>query len=215
MKGLLLKDLLVAGRQAKTTLLIIVVYLVIFRKNAPVLVGLVSMLGMMTAISSFSHDEAVKWPAYASALPIPRRNIVGAKYVLSFGILAAGVLLSTAVALAVGALAGGAEWVEVISSALGCALVMGFMLCLTLPLMFRYPVEKARAFMLLAMMVPTVLVLAGAEILSARTQTGALTPGLIENLPWGVLCAALVALLALSARISYKISVRFMERKEL
>ena len=215
MKGLFIKDLIVAGRQAKTTLLIIVLYLVVFRQNAPVLVGLVSMMGMMTAISSFSYDETVKWPAYAAALPIPRRAIVGAKYALSFGTLAVGVLLSMLVALVVGTLSGEAQWIEVLSAALGCGLVMGIMLCLTLPLMFRYPVEKARTFMMVAMMVPTILVLAGAEILSTATGAGAGLAGMIENLPWGILCAAFAAALAVCARISYKVSVHFMERKEL
>ncbi len=213
MKGLLLKDMIVAGRQAKSSLVVVLLYLVLFRDNAPVLVGLVSMLCLMMAISSFSYDEAVKWPAYAAALPMPRRAIVRAKYLLSFGLLALGVLLSTAVALAVTALGGTPQLEEVLGSALGCGLIMGLMICLTLPLMFRFPVEKARIFMTLAMLVPTIFVVGLAGILPSILPSVPQTEA-ISNAPWALICVLAVAALGIIGVVSYRISVRFIERKE-
>lgn len=209
MKGLLLKDMIVAGRQAKSSLVVVLLYLVLFRDNASVLVGLVSMLCLMMAVSSFSYDEAVKWPAYAAALPMPRRAIVRAKYLLSFGLLALGVALSTAVALAVSTLTGGPQLEEVLGAALGCGLIMGFMICLTLPLMFRFPAEKARIFMTLAMLVPTILVVGLAGILPSVPQAEA-----ISSAPWALICMLAVAALAIIGIVSYRISVRFFEKKE-
>ena len=209
MKGLLLKDMIVAGRQAKSSLVIVLLYLVLFRNNAPVLVGLVSMLCLMTAISSFSYDEAVKWPAYAAALPMPRRALVRAKYLLSFGLLALGVLLSAAVALIVTALTGGSQVAEVLGAALGCGLIMGFMICLTLPLMFRVPVERARVFMTLAMLIPTILVVGLAGVLPSMPQAEA-----VSSAPWALICVLAVAALVVIGIASYRISVRFIEKKE-
>ena len=68
MKGLIVKDLMVAGKQIRTALVIVLFYAVLFWRNASVLVGLMSLMSMMTVVSSFSYDEASRFISYAAAL---------------------------------------------------------------------------------------------------------------------------------------------------
>lgn len=208
MKGLIVKDLMVAGRQIRTALVIVLFYVVLFWRNASVLVGLMSLMSMMTVVSSFSYDEASRFLSYAAALPVARRTIVRAKYALGFGMLALGAGGSALLTLLVGVLAGGLAPLEALGAAAGCTLAMGFMLCLTLPLMFRLPVERARVFMTLAMIVPTLLIV-------TLTQVADVPLAALERAPWPLLLAGMALLLAVCAAASYRIAVRLVQHRDL
>ena len=208
MKGLIVKDLMVAGRQIRTALVIVLFYAVLFWRNAAVLVGLMSLMCMMTVVSSFSYDEASRFISYAAALPVARRTIVRAKYALGFGLLALGAGGSALLTMLVGVLAGGLASLEALGAAAGCTLAMGFMLCLTLPLMFRLPVERARVFMTLAMIVPTLLIVTLMQVADVPLAT-------LERAPWPLLLAGMALLLAVCAAASYRIAVRFVQQRDL
>ena len=208
MKGLIVKDLMVAGRQIRTALVIVLFYAVLFWRNAAVLVGLMSMMSMMTVVSSFSYDEASRFISYAAALPVARRTIVRAKYALGFGLLALGAGGSALLTMLVGVLAGGLASLEALGAAAGCTLAMGFMLCLTLPLMFRLPVERARVFMTLAMIVPTLLIVTLMQVADVPLAA-------LERAPWPLLLAGMALLLAVCAAASYRIAVRFVQQRDL
>lgn len=208
MKGLIVKDLMVAGRQIRTALVIVLFYAVLFWRNVSVLVGLMSLMSMMTVVSSFSYDEASRFLSYAAALPVARRTIVRAKYALGFGLLALGAGGSALLTLLVGVLAGGLASLEALGAAAGCTLAMGFMLCLTLPLMFRLPVERARVFMTLAMIVPTLLIVTLMQVADVPLAA-------LERAPWPLLLAGMALLLAVCAAASYRIAVRLVQHRDL
>lgn len=208
MKGLIVKDLMVAGKQIRTALVIVLFYAVLFWRNAAVLVGLMSLMCMMTVVSSFSYDEASRFISYAAALPVARRTIVRAKYALGFGLLALGAGGSALLTMLVGVLAGGLASLEALGAAAGCTLAMGFMLCLTLPLMFRLPVERARVFMTLAMIVPTLLIVTLMQVADVPLAA-------LERAPWPLLLAGMALLLAVCAAASYRIAVRLVQHRDL
>ncbi len=208
MKGLIVKDLMVAGKQIRTALVIVLFYAVLFWRNASVLVGLMSLMSMMTVVSSFSYDEASRFLSYAAALPVARRTIVRAKYALGFGLLALGAGGSALLTMLVGVLAGGLASLEVLGAAAGCTLAMGFMLCLTLPLMFRLPVARARVFMTLAMIVPTLLIVTLMQVADVPLAA-------LERAPWPLLLAGLAALLVACMLISYRIAVQLVQQRDL
>lgn len=208
MKGLIVKDLMVAGKQIRTALVIVLFYAVLFWRNAAVLVGLMSLMCMMTVVSSFSYDEASRFLSYAAALPVARRTIVRAKYALGFGLLALGAGGSALLTMLVGVLAGGLASLEALGAAAGCTLAMGFMLCLTLPLMFRLPVERARVFMTLAMIVPTLLIVTLMQVADVPLAA-------LERAPWPLLLAGMALLLAVCAAASYRIAVRLVQHRDL
>lgn len=208
MKGLIVKDLMVAGKQIRTALVIVLFYAVLFWRNVSVLVGLMSLMCMMTVVSSFSYDEASRFLSYAAALPVARRTIVRAKYALGFGLLALGAGGSALLTMLVGVLAGGLASLEALGAAAGCTLAMGFMLCLTLPLMFRLPVERARVFMTLAMIVPTLLIVTLMQVADVPLAA-------LERAPWPLLLAGMALLLAVCAAASYRIAVRLVQHRDL
>lgn len=208
MKGLIVKDLMVAGKQIRTALVIVLFYAVLFWRNASVLVGLMSLMSMMTVVSSFSYDEASRFLSYAAALPVARRTIVRAKYALGFGMLALGAGGSALLTMLVGVLAGGLAPLEALGAAAGCTLAMGFVLCLTLPLMFRLPVERARVFMTLAMIVPTLLIVTLMQVADVPLAA-------LERAPWPLLLAGMALLLAVCAAASYRIAVRLVQHRDL
>ena len=208
MKGLIVKDLMVAGKQIRTALVIVLFYAVLFWRNASVLVGLMSLMSMMTVVSSFSYDEASRFISYAAALPVARRTIVRAKYALGFGMLALGAGGSALLTMLVGVLAGGLAPLEALGAAAGCTLAMGFVLCLTLPLMFRLPVERARVFMTLAMIVPTLLIVTLMQVADVPLAA-------LERAPWPPLLAGMALLLAVCAAASYRIAVRLVQQRDL
>ena len=208
MKGLIVKDLMVAGRQIRTALVIVLFYAVLFWRNAAVLVGLMSLMCMMTVVSSFSYDEASRFLSYAAALPVARRTIVRAKYALGFGLLALGAGGSALLTMLVGVLAGGLASLEALGAAAGCTLAMGFVLCLTLPLMFRLPVERVRVFMTLAMIVPTLLIVTLTQVIDVPLAA-------LERAPWPLLLAGMALLLAVCAAASYRIAVRLVQHRDL
>lgn len=208
MKGLIVKDLMVAGKQIRTALVIVLFYAVLFWRNVSVLVGLMSLMCMMTVVSSFSYDEASRFISYAAALPVARRTIVRAKYALGFGLLALGAGGSALLTMLVGVLAGGLASLEALGAAAGCTLAMGFMLCLTLPLMFRLPVERARVFMTLAMIVPTLLIVTLMQVIDVPLAA-------LERAPWPLLLAGMALLLAVCAAASYRIAVRLVQHRDL
>ena len=208
MKGLIVKDLMVAGKQIRTALVIVLLYAVLFWRNAAVLVGLMSLMCMMTVVSSFSYDEASRFISYAAALPVARRTIVRAKYALGFGMLALGAGGSALLTMLVGVLAGGLAPLEALGAAAGCTLAMGFVLCLTLPLMFRLPVERARVFMTLAMIVPTLLIVTLMQVADVPLAA-------LERAPWPPLLAGMALLLAVCAAASYRIAVRLVQHRDL
>lgn len=208
MKGLIVKDLMVAGKQIRTALVIVLFYAVLFWRNVSVLVGLMSLMCMMTVVSSFSYDEASRFISYAAALPVARRTIVRAKYALGFGLLALGAGGSALLTMLVGVLAGGLASLEALGAAAGCTLAMGFMLCLTLPLMFRLPVERARVFMTLAMIVPTLLIVTLMQVADVPLAA-------LERAPWPLLLAGMALLLAVCAAASYRIAVRLVQHRDL
>ena len=208
MKGLIVKDLMVAVKQIRTALVIVLFYAVLFWRNASVLVGLMSLMSMMTVVSSFSYDEASRFLSYAAALPVARRTIVRAKYALGFGMLALGAGGSALLTMLVGVLAGGLAPLEALGAAAGCTLAMGFVLCLTLPLMFRLPVERARVFMTLAMIVPTLLIVTLTQVIDVPLAA-------LERASWPLLLAGMALLLAVCAAASYRIAVRLVQHRDL
>ena len=96
--------------------------------------------------------------------------------------LALGAGGSALLTMFVGVLAGGLAPLEALGAAAGCTLAMGFVLCLTLPLMFRLPVERARVFMTLAMIVPTLLIVTLTQVTDVPLTT-------LERAPWPLLLA--------------------------
>lgn len=164
MKGLLLKDLKTLGAQAKVLFLLLAFYLVfsVAQRDYSMLSVMVSVFGAILPITALAYDERGKWERYALTMPISRRDLVLSKYLLGLLLLGGGFLLSVACQLL-----GGAGVLSAVVSALQSLSIGALMLSVTLLASFRFGVEKGRFVMMLAVFLPSAVVLSVGRLASA------------------------------------------------
>ena len=85
MKGLFVKDLLVLRRYIRTMAVFVLVYILVFTliDSADVISGMVPLVLAMMSMAAFSYDELAKWDRFALTMPVSRRQVVGARYLVS------------------------------------------------------------------------------------------------------------------------------------
>lgn len=145
MKALLYKDAMVLWKQMKSMLLLILVFSVLpsgFQNTFAVLYA------ALLPYSALAYDERSRWDRMAAAMPYSARDIVTEKYVFGW-IAALGTLALTLVLRLVSQyllhLGEGASAEMLLMAFFGSLIAMA----VTLPMMFRFGVEKGRLAMLL------------------------------------------------------------------
>lgn len=200
MKALLKKDIFCVLKSMKVFLLVIALFAVIPGYSAS---SFALIYAAMLPLTALAYDERSKWDVLAATMPYSPRQIVLSKYTLGLlGVLAA--LMLTLAAQAV--INPGRFDGETMFSMLCIACVGILMLLISLPLAFRFGVEKGRLF-LMAM-------LAGAGV-----ATIALNGRLTQAFTAATLPAPLAALLAFAAlctaaAVSVGISEKFYAKKQ-
>lgn len=211
MKGLILKDLYNIGHNAKTMLLVLVVLGVCLAPTTG-LTGYQTTCALMCAmmvVTTFSFDDMAGWMSYALVLPVSRREIVWAKY------------LVLAIFCTVGDLLGGAAGALVMVllgqplpplGEMAALLLFGWALAYltgsaSIPLLLRFGAEKARIILVGAFMIPVMLILAVGGILSAAGVT------LTDELAVALFCASPLVALAAGAALG-RIACAILNKKE-
>lgn len=145
MKGLLLKDVYMIEKYCKSFLLMIAVFIFI-----PFVIGenmffvfYPSILCAMLPTSLIGYDEKSGWNRYCGALPYTKMQIVSGKYIIN-AVTGLAVIALTAIVQAIqinskGAF-GAAEYFILLSFSLA---LFCFSSAVSLPLMFKFGVEKA------------------------------------------------------------------------
>ena len=203
MKGLIQKDLRVLRQSNRLYFLLIVVYAfitVVTDMGFSFYSSMVTVVALLLPMNCFSWDNYAKWDSFAMALPLSRKEIVGARYLLLLLVL--GALLG----LIQGNLDVGMLIVSSFSSLYGAVLINALMM----PLMYRFGPEKARLFMLVA-----IALVAGLVYFAVRLFTDAqvftIPDAELVLVPAAVILALVLAgLLALS----YCLSCRIYAKKE-
>ncbi len=209
MKALLLKDLLILRRNGRHTLLFLVAYCVIFgliSQDAGMVGGISVMMLATLSIGTFSYDNLAHWDSYALCLPVTRKQMVQAKYLLALLSTVAGGLLAAFLGLAIALiyrqpLPTVGELLSIAGGLLGASVLL---LSILLPLIYRFGVEKSRLIIIAVVGLPTLLI-----YLLVKLQLPMPSVQAIEKMLW-VLPVLLLALLA----GSYLISCRIFSRKE-
>ncbi len=163
MKGLLVKDIYVISKYAKTYLVIFGFYAVFsfYTGDTGFLSGMTVLLAALMTITSFSYDDLAKWDKYARSLPVTKREIVLSKYLLGFVLTVAGAILSL-VGTALFHLIdkNGTLLPEQLATSYALSALAVVFLCILLPLIFRFGVEKSRLMMFAVFLIPTLAVVA-------------------------------------------------------
>ena len=161
MMSLVYKDFMNLKVQAKLYLLIIAVWTVVagIERNSSFLGGVLSIFSILIAITSCAYDERAGWDKYALTMPIGKRELVLSKYVVSFLILGAGMLVFIGLNVYLQT-----EPMEFLGQ-IGIFVSLGILVAdIVLPIIFRFGTEKGRTFLMLIFLVPAVLGLVMGEM---------------------------------------------------
>ncbi|MEE0756440.1 ABC-2 transporter permease, partial [Allofournierella sp.] len=154
MIGLLKKDLLILRRvYMKNFFLVLVLYTVLgVALQMTSFFTLMSWMYGFYVMSLFSVDNTCRWDFYAATLPVSRKTVVTAKFLLLGLCIAAGFVYSLVTA-PVAYLLIGEPIAESILASLLVTLILIVYFAVTIPLTYAFGPDKARSAMLLALVV--------------------------------------------------------------
>ena len=197
MSALILKDCYVIFRQLKIFLVLILAFSCIpgaFYSTFAV------VYAAMLPYTALAYDERSRWDQMAAMMPYADRDIVLGKYVFGWLSTAAAAAATFVLQTVLAAVWPGAEGPSVPVILLSVCVAV-CILDITLPMMFRFGVEKAR----LAMLLIIFLVCAGAGAVSAIDQSG--------GPDFGFQMWAPPAVAVVMTAVSVPLSVRFYGRR--
>lgn len=216
MVGLLVKDicLLFGQRRFLTVVWLVAFFFLLGGQEPMVAVSYVTLLSSFFTLSTISYDEFQHGFLFLFTLPVSRRGYVLEKYL--YGALTGGT--AWLISMSIGAIQGMLtnptfvllEWV---ASSMLTVLVLGCIISLTLPLEFKFGMEKSRT----VLFVITFLLLG---IFTVVAQMDGVTEQLKARLLWfsqlgaaEIVCGVLLLFAAVTA-LSIGISIRVMEKKQ-
>ena len=201
MSALILKDYYVIFRQMRIFLLLVLVFSCIpgaFYSTFAV------VYASMLPYTALAYDERSHWDQMAAMMPYADRDIVLGKYVFGWLSTAAAAAATFVLQTVLAAVWSGAEGPSVPVILLSVCVAV-CILDITLPMMFRFGVEKGR----LAMFLIIFLVCAGAGAI-ASIERSSLDGGFYLSL--SLVPAAITA--AVLTVVSIPLSVRFYSRRK-
>ena len=209
MIALLKKDIFVMDKQMR--LLVILALLFNLIPSASSLGATYAMLiALMLPMSTISYDERCKWDRYAAMLPWTPQQIVGSKYVLSYGALALGAALIILGNFARMLYGGATDWEETGALLAIYLVVIAVMTAVGYPLIYRFGSEKGR-LILVVVFLGIFAMAFGTVVLAMDNLEGIVAR--LEAISAPVLAAAAVVGVAGATFLSYRLAVRFYLRR--
>ena len=191
MKAMIIKDMLCLRHQAKSVLLVLLVWLVISLTTASGLFfcALSIIYVIILPMATLSYDERAHWDSRALTMPVTRVQ-------MGLGML----LLGAVVTLFT-------DGVGSLPLCLAFFMAGVFLLSLGMPLMLKLGVEKARILVALCYLLPFGLML-------LAEQLGADVEGFLKGLAGAKAAATGAALVLLALGLSVLISIGIYRKKE-
>ena len=199
MKGLLWKDFLNVKVHALHYGLCVAIFaaLSVWMKNAYFFLGMMLFLSVSITISSMNFDELDRWDRFAVTSGVPRKKIVGEKYLFSAIFVGGLFLLGSLLCLFSGV--SGQDWLSM--PVYLCVSVI--IVDIILPLFFKFGVEKGRLVYIFTILVVVAL--------------SALLGFLVESIGGASVLYSSVAVLALGIAgffLSLKIACGIYKKKD-
>lgn len=145
MKGLLIKDFYsIVGMKNAILVLVFACGFSIVINFESFAAAYIPMMGMMLVISSFSYDEYNKWDSYALTMPVNRKQIVLSKYCFVLFFLVVSTILALITSLAGMMVHQTGTLQDILYSSMVAPIFILIIICLLLPLLYKYGAEKAR-----------------------------------------------------------------------
>ncbi len=214
MKGLFYKDMMLAAQQLRLMVVYILLFGVVFiglMDNTSFALSFISLMMFMLSMNCFTYDEQVSYDKLVAASPVPKRQVVLARYLAALAIWILGTLGIVVVGFVTQVIKGrGAvpDWSgQFANLAVGFGMVLVFMAVL-FPILYRFGSTKSRMVLILVCCVP-IFVVGAVTSLIHEEGLPALPPAFLSSLPWLIGAILIVGLI-----LSFSISVRILERKE-
>ena len=217
-KGLIVKDILQLKSYWKSLVLIAVIFILSAipqdegQGSIAVMLPIMMALGFgMFSIASFNYDEASKADRYILTMPVNRKNIVLAKYILTFSATVIGTVVGIIISLGILTFIQTAwfDMSELIVGAIGGMFGIGLIQSIQIPCIYKMGAEKGRIFAILVAMVAGIF--AGSlAFITVDSGTEFST-----TLDLAVVGAILGVAIIIIYFISYLISCRIFEKKEM
>ncbi|OBR96128.1 hypothetical protein CLRAG_05790 [Clostridium ragsdalei P11] len=215
MNGLILKDLYNLKSSGKSLFIPIVVFsLFYFLQGINMEVWDVFIIFFVSifVINTMSYDNTAKWDKYALTMPVTRRDVVLSKYMVSIIVIFIGSILATALSFAQGINKHNLDVIEIFTVN-GAAMAGGFLfISVTLPVIYKFGVEKSRVLILLVFLAPAGIVIGKSKFAKLKFSPLAVQyiHIILKYLPVILLLIAILAVL-----ISYSISLKVYSNKDM
>lgn len=215
MKSLILKDLYNIGHNAKSMLLILLVFAVGLIMSSGVESYIISagVLCSMMIVTTFTFDDNCKWSKYALIMPVCKKDIVKAKFIVLVIFCTVGVCVGT-----IFGVSGGLVMRKLVMS-MESIITMLFMAfvglivsvifgSMSIPLVYKFGAEKGRMLLLVSFAVPLAICFIVYEILTLFGVE------ITDQLVFAILCVSpLIALIWVY--IMYRISCSIFSKQEV
>ena len=202
MTGLMLSDILTLKKAIRLYLLVSVVYMIIGISSGggTNMVSFIVFFGVMLVIASFSYNDMSHWDRYVNTTPIRRIDVVLAKYLLAFLTVAATTVIGM-VFIIIGDSMHGRPMAEDLAAMVVVGAVGLVYVSIMLPLLFKFPVEKTRMFLIVLFLLPFVLIVLLPKAIDVRSIE-AFLESLSAEFIVGTGIAALIVLMCISLFLS-------------
>ncbi len=211
MKGLILKDICNQLGQLKAFAMMLVIFIVCFATSSEgTLIIMCAVYATVMVISNLAMDESCQWEIFALTMPVTRRQLVLAKYIVAIFYALLGIVVGTVATLAIrlfGIRSGEATLWELLQISLIGIVIAAIFIALLLPVDFKYGVQKGR----LLLFGVAAFIGGGGVLLSGKEEMLDSFFSRFSGTAGGLFFGALTLLLLL---ISFTISSRIMEKKE-
>ena len=201
MKGLMKKEFLMLWRASRAFALICVVFIAMSAVSQDNIIFLFMpiMISGLLPSTLLSYDERCKWQEFSGALPVSRAQLVSAKYLLGLGCMTLILLVTLIVHLIVRRFPPQAL-LSMLGAIYGLSL---FISAVSLPMMFKFGVEKGRLWYY-----ATLVLVGGASGASAGVATDLFSEGLPSFL-WLIPVIGVVIF-----ALSWLLAIRFYQKRE-
>ena len=217
MKGLLIKDFKLMKNNAMFLVMIIIISIgcAAGMKNPFFALGYATALISIFSVNTIAYDEYDNGMAQLFSLPISRKMYVKEKYVFAVLISVVGLTIATLISVAVSLFMdeqyGIEEWLGILSLSLFFVILIQGVI---IPVRMKFDSEKHKMAMLVV--VGTTAAIGGAVFAIAKAcgiDLEAVFDRILITKAWTTLVIVII-LGILMMLISYKLSIRFMEKRE-
>ena len=217
MKGLIIKDLCVLKNQMKTLLLVLAFFIIfsIINEDATFILFLVPFYMIMILITTFNYDEFNKWDSYCNSLPLSRKEIVKSKYILFNATSLIALILGILASFIIPSFIENTTFESLFASIIGVAFGICLVISLLIPFYYKFGSSKGRIMLFLCIVLLALLIgaITSLDIFNNKELMNIINS--LNNLSLGMFTLLLIIVTVIIMTISYYISVRIYNNKEL